>query len=313
MTLGKRVFDQCNLVNAGIVSAVITALTEVAEIFPDGTKSLPSGSAVPSRLQAVRLVHPAVRHHRQPGVSVRARCAERRRGAEPARDVVDDARVGDDAGPCVLGGRDHQERQPDRRRRQLRQRQPEPARRALLEASQVQQQDVPRGLRRVQHLQQRLAVHRDEHVLDGRPTARVSVRPTCCRRGSSRSARSSTSNAITRREGQDRQDGQDGQEQIRCSSRPAFPAHPPSRSPFLPCRRSSLPRRSLHRRHGDHAMPAAPSRRDRAAAAAPYRASVSRTTPYRRATRRLRRTTTRAWRTCTHICGSKPHARSIRR
>jgi hypothetical protein len=39
VTLGKRVFDQCNLVNAGIVSAVITALTEVAEIFPDGTKA----------------------------------------------------------------------------------------------------------------------------------------------------------------------------------------------------------------------------------------------------------------------------------
>jgi hypothetical protein len=39
VTLGKRVFDQCNLVNAGIVSAVITALTEVAEIFPDGTRA----------------------------------------------------------------------------------------------------------------------------------------------------------------------------------------------------------------------------------------------------------------------------------
>jgi carboxypeptidase family protein len=39
VTLGKRVFDQCNLVNAGIVSAVITALTEVAEIFPDGSKA----------------------------------------------------------------------------------------------------------------------------------------------------------------------------------------------------------------------------------------------------------------------------------
>jgi hypothetical protein len=39
VTLGKRVFDQCNLVNAGIVSALITAATEVAEIFPDGTRA----------------------------------------------------------------------------------------------------------------------------------------------------------------------------------------------------------------------------------------------------------------------------------
>jgi hypothetical protein len=39
VTFGKRVFDQCNLVNAGIVSALTTALTEVAEIFPDGTRA----------------------------------------------------------------------------------------------------------------------------------------------------------------------------------------------------------------------------------------------------------------------------------
>jgi hypothetical protein len=42
----KRIFDQCNLVNAGIVSALgpinsatTTNLTEVAEIFPDGSKA----------------------------------------------------------------------------------------------------------------------------------------------------------------------------------------------------------------------------------------------------------------------------------
>jgi hypothetical protein len=35
----KRIFDQCNLVNAGIVSALTAALTEVAEIFPDGSKA----------------------------------------------------------------------------------------------------------------------------------------------------------------------------------------------------------------------------------------------------------------------------------
>jgi hypothetical protein len=35
----KRIFDQCNLVNAGIVSALTTATTEVAEIFPDGSKA----------------------------------------------------------------------------------------------------------------------------------------------------------------------------------------------------------------------------------------------------------------------------------
>ncbi len=35
----KRIFDQCNLVNAGILSAVVTAATEVAEVFPDGSKA----------------------------------------------------------------------------------------------------------------------------------------------------------------------------------------------------------------------------------------------------------------------------------
>jgi hypothetical protein len=35
----KRIFDQCNLVNAGIKSAVIDAGTEVSETYPDGTRS----------------------------------------------------------------------------------------------------------------------------------------------------------------------------------------------------------------------------------------------------------------------------------
>jgi Carboxypeptidase regulatory-like domain len=39
VTMFKRTFDQCNLVNVGIVSAIITAASEVAEIFPDGTKA----------------------------------------------------------------------------------------------------------------------------------------------------------------------------------------------------------------------------------------------------------------------------------
>jgi len=39
ITAGKRIFDQCNLVNAGIVNALTAALTEVAEIFPDGTRA----------------------------------------------------------------------------------------------------------------------------------------------------------------------------------------------------------------------------------------------------------------------------------
>ena len=39
MTISKRIFDQCNLVNAGILAYVVTAATEVAEQFPDGTKA----------------------------------------------------------------------------------------------------------------------------------------------------------------------------------------------------------------------------------------------------------------------------------
>jgi hypothetical protein len=35
----KRIFDQCNLVAVGIPAAITTAATEVAEIFPDGSKA----------------------------------------------------------------------------------------------------------------------------------------------------------------------------------------------------------------------------------------------------------------------------------
>ena len=35
----KRIFDQCNLVNEGILAYVVTAATEVAEVFPDGSKA----------------------------------------------------------------------------------------------------------------------------------------------------------------------------------------------------------------------------------------------------------------------------------
>jgi hypothetical protein len=35
----KRIFDQCNLVNAGIKAAVLDAGTQVSEIYPDGTRS----------------------------------------------------------------------------------------------------------------------------------------------------------------------------------------------------------------------------------------------------------------------------------
>jgi hypothetical protein len=39
LTMGKRIFDQCNLVKAGIKAAVYDAATEVAEVFSDGTKA----------------------------------------------------------------------------------------------------------------------------------------------------------------------------------------------------------------------------------------------------------------------------------
>ena len=35
----KRIYDQCNLVNEGILNYVVTAATEVAEVFPDGSKA----------------------------------------------------------------------------------------------------------------------------------------------------------------------------------------------------------------------------------------------------------------------------------
>jgi hypothetical protein len=72
VTLGKRVFDQCNLVSAGIVSAVITAATEVAETFPDGTRACHQDLPYRPDFKLSGSHNPAVRHHRQPGVSVRA-------------------------------------------------------------------------------------------------------------------------------------------------------------------------------------------------------------------------------------------------
>jgi hypothetical protein len=39
MNAQKRIFDQCNLVDAGILSAVVTSTTEVAEVFPDGSRA----------------------------------------------------------------------------------------------------------------------------------------------------------------------------------------------------------------------------------------------------------------------------------
>ena len=39
VSAAKRIFDQCNLVDAGIKAAVLDAGTEVAEIYPDGSRS----------------------------------------------------------------------------------------------------------------------------------------------------------------------------------------------------------------------------------------------------------------------------------
>ena len=55
----KRIFDQCNLVNAGIVSALTTAADRGRRDLPGRHEGLPSGSAVPSRPQAARVVHAA--------------------------------------------------------------------------------------------------------------------------------------------------------------------------------------------------------------------------------------------------------------
>jgi hypothetical protein len=39
VSASKRIFDQCNLVNEGVLAYVVTAATEVAEVFPDGSKA----------------------------------------------------------------------------------------------------------------------------------------------------------------------------------------------------------------------------------------------------------------------------------
>ena len=83
----------------------------------------------------------------------------------------------------------------DSRRSGVRRSQPEPARSAGVEARRVRPLPAARGLRRLQRVQQQLAVHRQLDLLDGGHDARGCVRPTCCRAGSSNWARRCRSNA----------------------------------------------------------------------------------------------------------------------
>ena len=77
ITMGKRIFDQCNLVNAGIMAAVITAATEVAEVFPDGTKACHQDLPYRPDFKLHRLLPAAARLPDQRYVPVHSRRAER--------------------------------------------------------------------------------------------------------------------------------------------------------------------------------------------------------------------------------------------
>ena len=182
--------------NAGIVSAVDHRRpTEVAGGLPGRHQGLPSGSAVPSRRQAARLLHAAVRRRAERArISSAAACRPAARRRASWRPGARRRPVGDDARPRAT--------RPARRPRrvnlmavgaELRQPEPEPARRPRLEADQAGQ--GPRSASTSTPTTSSTATGRSRSATRSRPrpTATGCGRPTCSRRGSSRSARSSIS------------------------------------------------------------------------------------------------------------------------
>ena len=138
--------------------------------IPDGTTACHREDPLPSRLEVARLVHAAARTSSSAArISSAAAC----RPAAPGRASWRTGRsptpiVGDPIARPPLAGRDHQDRPADARRPGLRQSQPEPARPPRVEAVPVRPLPLPGRLRRLQRVQQQLAVHRHHHVLDGR-------------------------------------------------------------------------------------------------------------------------------------------------
>ncbi len=141
---------------------------EVAEIFPDGTKACHQDLPYRPDLKLLGSYTLPLRHRVERDVPVQPRRADRRRGAEHPGDLVDDA--GDRrrpwAAPYSAGattksinlmavGANYGNAQPAA------------ARPPRVQADQAGQGAVPSRLRRLQHLQQRLAVHRQQHLLDG--------------------------------------------------------------------------------------------------------------------------------------------------
>ena len=135
----KRIFDQCNLVDAGIACSVdcTTRGDRGRGDLPGRQQRLPSGSAVSSRLQAARLVHAAARHP-----CSAARSSSRRGvqtgGAAPSILATWTARRRRRRRSAAPTRRTRRPRsQPDGGRPELRQPQPESARPPRLEAVQA--------------------------------------------------------------------------------------------------------------------------------------------------------------------------------
>ena len=161
-TRTKRIFDQCNLVDAGIRrSAVVDgARREVAEVFPDGTRACHQD--LPYRPDLKLLGSYTLPLDIQLSGTYQFTRGVQTGGAGPSILATWTAHAGGgdrrSAVPYSAGG-DDQVGEPDRGRSELRQRQPESARPARVEAVQLRSLPVPRRLRRLQPVQQRLAVH----------------------------------------------------------------------------------------------------------------------------------------------------------
>ena len=86
MNAQKRVFDQCALVDYGVLSLLTNAANaaaspEVTEVFPDGSRACHQDLPYRPDFKFLGSLHAAARHSVQRDVSVQPRDPERRHGA----------------------------------------------------------------------------------------------------------------------------------------------------------------------------------------------------------------------------------------
>ena len=188
-----RTFDNCNLLAAGL-DAVNTARQLHGHRNLSGRQPrVPSRIPYPPRREDVGFVHAAVGRSARRHVPVHPRHPDRRRRPEPDGELGGDERRGAAADRPHLDGRGLAHRRLDSRRSGLRQAQPQPARPQAGQALHRRQGPPARRLRPLQRVQQQLAVHGEQHVLERDDVDTGSGRRTCCSTASSSWAGTSAS------------------------------------------------------------------------------------------------------------------------